>query len=124
MLLPPQINSKMNDGLKETRFRVDIKKAATVSNESEVPVEFSLNQNYPNPFNPSTNITFNLPISGDVQLKVYNLAGQLVATLFEGFKSGGQHSVNWNAEGFASGIYVYQLVSNGQVLTKKMTLIK
>ncbi len=124
VLLPPQINSKLNNGIKEIRFRVDITKGASVSNETEVPIAFSLNQNYPNPFNPSTTIDYSIANSGIVDLSIYNLLGQKVATLVNEFRTSGDYSINWKATNISSGVYIYRLTSNGVTLTQKMTLIK
>ncbi|MEP1304437.1 MAG: T9SS type A sorting domain-containing protein [Balneola sp.] len=101
-------------------------KGMAVSNEdpSEVPKGFVLDQNYPNPFNPSTNISFNIPVSGEVTLEVYNIQGQKVATLVDGFKGAGSHLVNFDASNLASGVYTYRLISKNSVQVKKMLLIK
>lgn len=88
------------------------------------PVHFSLSQNYPNPFNPSTNISFELPKAGLVQLKVYNLLGQEVASLVNGRMNSGNHTVKFDASRHSSGVYIYRLVSGDQSITKKMMLIK
>ncbi|MGB5850337.1 MAG: T9SS type A sorting domain-containing protein [Ignavibacteriaceae bacterium] len=88
------------------------------------PISFELSQNYPNPFNPSTTISFNLPKSGVVTLKVYNLMGEEITTLAEGFREAGIHSFNFNAEGYPSGMYLYSLGTNGFTETKKMLLVK
>jgi len=81
-------------------------------------------QNYPNPFNPSTTISFNLPKSGIVTLKVYNLMGAEIRTLVEGYKEAGIYTVNFNAEGHPSGMYLYSLSTNGFTVTKKMLFMK
>jgi hypothetical protein len=94
------------------------------STESNMPTEFSLSQNYPNPFNPVTTIRYSLDKTSDVSLKVYNIAGKLVETLYSGSKSAGAYSVTWDASHLASGVYFYKLVSNSNVMTKKMMLIK
>tara|TARA_R110000868_G_scaffold306734_4_gene568173 strand:+ start:42859 stop:44208 length:1350 start_codon:yes stop_codon:yes gene_type:complete len=86
--------------------------------------EFKLSQNYPNPFNPSTNISFNLPSSGDVSLKVYNLLGQEVASLVNGRMNSGSHTVSFDASSLASGMYIYQLQAGSHLQTRKMLLIK
>ncbi|GAB5407768.1 MAG: hypothetical protein BalsKO_01330 [Balneolaceae bacterium] len=93
-------------------------------NELYVPEFFKLNQNYPNPFNPSTNISFELPEAGSVQLKVYNMLGQEVASLVEGRMNSGNHSVNFDASQLSSGVYIYRLIVGSQSITKKMMLIK
>ncbi len=88
------------------------------------PIKFELNQNYPNPFNPSTTISFNFPKSGVATLKVYNLMGVEIKTLVEGYKEAGIYTVNFNAEGFPSGMYLYRLSTNGFTETKKMLFMK
>ena len=85
---------------------------------------YSLKQNYPNPFNPSTVISFQLPEPGIVQLKVYNLLGKEVASLVNEFKPEGEYSINYNASGLPTGVYIYSLRVNGFVQNQKMTLLK
>ncbi|MCG8603713.1 T9SS type A sorting domain-containing protein, partial [bacterium] len=85
--------------------------------------------NYPNPFNPSTTIEFILQRPGDVSLKIYNLRGQLVATLYHGTLAAGRHQMAWagtDARGLqvTSGIYVSRLEAEGFVATKKLTLMR
>jgi hypothetical protein len=93
--------------------------------------EYAVAQAYPNPFNPSTTIQYQLPSDSRVTLKIYNLFGQVVATLTDGVVSAGYKSVEWNASTFASGIYFYRLeatsVANPSktfTSVKKMVLIK
>ncbi|MFV1883659.1 MAG: T9SS type A sorting domain-containing protein [Balneola sp.] len=100
-----------------------------VDNEIEdfdAPTAISLDQNYPNPFNPSTNISFALPSTQKVTLKVYNMLGQEVATLVNNQTlQAGSQSVSFDASALSSGVYIYRLTgANNVVLTKKMTLIK
>ncbi len=97
-----------------------------VSNEyeSESPAEIRLSQNYPNPFNPSTSITFALPEASSVELSVYNMLGEKLATLEDGNLPSGEFSYTFDASTLSSGIYIYRLKTNGNVLTRKMSLIK
>jgi hypothetical protein len=88
------------------------------------PKEFKLSQNYPNPFNPSTNIDFALPQAMDVELRVYNSLGQQVATLVNSSLPAGSHSISWDAQDMASGLYIYRLVAGDNMLTRKMILMK
>jgi predicted GH43/DUF377 family glycosyl hydrolase len=89
------------------------------------PATFELYQNYPNPFNPKTNIKFQIPNSEFVNLSIYNLLGQKVATLVNERKKVGYHQVEWDATEFASGMYYYQLSTDeGFARTKKLLLIK
>jgi len=85
---------------------------------------YSLDQNYPNPFNPSTTIKFNLPRDGYVTLKVYDILGREVKVLVDEFRKAGKYSVLFNAKGLASGIYIYRLITNKFVLSRKMLLLK
>lgn len=88
------------------------------------PDEYSLEQNYPNPFNPSTKIEFSVPESGNVSLQIYNLLGERVANLVNGYLNSGTYSAEWNAEALASGTYIYQINSGNYSETKKMILLK
>lgn len=89
-----------------------------------IPNKHQLNQNYPNPFNPTTTLNFELSISANVEMAVYNMLGQRVATLAEGSYSAGSHSVVWDASNVGSGIYIAQLKIGDTMLQQKMTLIK
>lgn len=91
---------------------------------SEIPSKFSLNQNYPNPFNPVTNISFSLPVSGNIKLAVYDMLGNEVAVLANGFQKAGNFTADFNATKLASGTYFYRLTAGEFVDTKKMVLIK
>ena len=88
------------------------------------PAEFNLYQNYPNPFNPTTIINFQLPQTGHVTLKVYDILGKEVATLVNELKNQGRYSVNFDASGLASGVYIYRIKVNDYISTKKMLLVK
>jgi hypothetical protein len=96
----------------------------TIEVNFNVPSNFELSQNYPNPFNPSTTISFNLPESGKVTLKIYNIIGKEIKTLVEGYREAGIHTFNFNAEGYPSGMYFYSLSTNGFTETKKMLFMK
>ncbi|MBU94671.1 MAG: hypothetical protein CL669_03660 [Balneola sp.] len=91
---------------------------------NDIANKFQLYQNYPNPFNPSTNISFTLPKTTNVQLEVYNMLGQKVATLINGRRSSGSHTVRFNTNTLASGVYIYRLRADNISLQRKMTLIK
>jgi len=89
------------------------------------PESFSLNQNYPNPFNPTTTIGYHLPLASQVELSIYNILGQKVATLVSAKQPGGSYKVEWDASEFASGVYLYRLATDkGFVQTKKLILLK
>lgn len=101
----------------------------SVENEYEtIPKEFALHQNYPNPFNPSTVIGYQLPVGGDVALKVFDVLGREVETLVDEYKEAGYHEVEFNpASGIGdpvSGVYFYQLQAGSFIETKKMMFLK
>lgn len=81
-------------------------------------------QNYPNPFNPATTITFQLPVSGHVTLKVYDITGKEISALLNEFMENGKHNVTFEGSGLPSGVYFYKLVSDKYSELKKMMLIK
>lgn len=108
----------------ESRFTITIN-PMIVSNEEEEGIQrFMLSQNYPNPFNPSTDIKYSIAESGKVNISVFNLMGQKLAVLVNERKNAGSYNVKWNAVQMVSGVYYYRLVSGGQTITRKMTLIK
>ncbi len=90
----------------------------------ELPVTYSLDQNFPNPFNPSTQISYTVPKAGIVQLTVYNMLGQKVATLVDGAVPAGHHTATFHAGNLASGVYFYRLETVGFSSTMKMLLLK
>ncbi len=100
----------------------------------QLPSAFSLSQNYPNPFNPATVISYQLPVSNHVSLKVYDVLGREVVTLVNEKKEAGNYSTSFDATtipsgvsskgGYASGVYFYQLRAGTFVETKKMLLLK
>ena len=92
--------------------------------ESQLPSNFYLAQNYPNPFNPSTQIDFSLPNSGHVKLAVYNMLGQQVEVLVNELRGAGSHSLRFNASNYSSGMYLYRLDFDGQMLVRKLLLLK
>ncbi len=92
--------------------------------KGSVPLEFKLSQNYPNPFNPETKIEYSVPKSAFVTLKVYNLLGQEVATLFSGNQKAGNYEATFNGANLASGVYMYSLQSDNVTITKKFVFMK
>ena len=89
-----------------------------------LPRHAQLWQNYPNPFNPVTIISWQLTVSSHVELSIYNILGQKVATLVDKKQSAGHHQIKWDASGLASGVYFYHLSANGREISKKMLLLK
>lgn len=86
--------------------------------------DYALYQNYPNPFNPETIIKYEVPIAGNINLSVYNLLGEKVAILTDGFVEAGVYTVNFNASNLSSGIYFYVLRTENIVIKNKMILIR
>ena len=116
-------------------FRADW--GLSVDGEEQIPVHFSLSQNYPNPFNPSTVISYKLPVTSNVTLKVYDILGNEIATLVNEEKQPGTYEIEFNVAqtislssgvsargGFSSGVYLYQLRAGNFFQTKKMILLK
>jgi hypothetical protein len=95
-----------------------------VENEKETPSSFYLEQNYPNPFNPSTVISYQLPVSSDITIKVFDVLGNEIATLVNEFKAAGKYEVAFNSERLVSGVYFYQFKAGNYINTKKMILLK
>lgn len=89
-----------------------------------IPDSYILKQNYPNPFNPTTNISFDLPKSTFVNLRVYNIKGQLVRELVKQTLAEGNHQFEFNGEGLSSGIYFYSFKTADFSQAKKMMLVK
>ncbi|RJP59830.1 MAG: T9SS C-terminal target domain-containing protein [Ignavibacteriales bacterium] len=96
----------------------------SVEYDKSLPKEIVLSQNYPNPFNPTTTIEYYLPTSSKVRLVIYNSLGQEVETLVSEFQTSGEHRVQFNARGYSTGVYFYSLITESNLLTKKMLLIK
>ncbi len=100
----------------------------TTSGVADLPEEYFLSQNYPNPFNPQTTIQYSLPTAGEVQLEVFNLLGQRVKTIAEGYHAAGTYTVMWDGtdsgnSAVASGVYFYRLVAPGISEARKMVLL-
>jgi hypothetical protein len=95
-----------------------------VEKDERMPTEFKLSQNYPNPFNPVTQISYTVPRTEYVSLKVYNLLGQEVATLVEGVKTPGVYRVTFDGSDLTSGVYLYTEKATNFVATRKLVLLK
>jgi len=118
------------DGLVEISTAVDI--------PPQLPASFELSQNFPNPFNPATVIKYFVPqvsaaqanvaqdniLRNNVSLKIYDLLGQLVATLVDETKSPGEYSARWDATNVPGGMYFYRMQAGGFSEVKKMMLLK
>lgn len=91
----------------------------SVDNDQTLPHVFYLGQNFPNPFNPSTKINWQVPVSSWQTLKVYDILGNEIATLFDEYEPAGSYEVEWNASNYPSGVYFYQLQTENFRETKK-----
>ncbi|MCX6164344.1 MAG: T9SS type A sorting domain-containing protein, partial [Ignavibacteriae bacterium] len=104
--------------------------SVNINNNTSTPYIYNLYQNYPNPFNPNTNIEYKISEISKIELKVYNLLGQEVETMFKGIKNAGKYTIRFFGSNLPSGIYFYRLstknlktgVTNFE--TKKMILLK
>lgn len=106
---------------------LDTTKVAGITGVKKIPgtpAVFNLDQNYPNPFNPSTTIRYSIPQNAPVTLKVYNVLGEEVATLYEGAQKAGVYEVHFNGTNFASGLYFYALHAGNYSSVKKLLLLK
>ena len=110
--------------LKQVDFNGKFEYSDVVNIAVEAPTEFSLKQNYPNPFNPTTVISYQLPFTSNVSLKVFDILGREVATLVCEKQIPGNYDVKFEGSKIPSGIYVYQLKADGYIQTKKLLLLK
>ncbi|MGZ5192161.1 MAG: T9SS type A sorting domain-containing protein [Flavisolibacter sp.] len=95
-----------------------------VEKDNEQPLEFAVSQNFPNPFNPSTTISYSIPTSEFVTLKVFDVLGREVATLVNEEKPNGIYKVDFDGSGLSSGIYFYTLKAGKFTQTRKLVLMK
>lgn len=110
--------------LKQVDYNGTYAYSDVVEIEVTAPLTFDLAQNYPNPFNPSTSIKYSVPESGNIRLSVFNIVGEEVAVLAEGFTQAGIYEVTFDASNLSTGVYLYKLQSANSVQTKKMMLLK
>jgi hypothetical protein len=103
----------------ELKQRTDVQKVNGL-----LPIEYSLNQNFPNPFNPTTTISYALPTSGLVTLKIYNVLGQEVKALVNAVQEAGTYNATFDASQLSSGVYFYKLEAGSFTSVKKMMLLK
>ena len=110
--------------LKQIDFDGTVNYSTTIEVDLNGVTSFSLEQNYPNPFNPSTVIAYQLPVTGFVRLKVFDVLGNEVAVLVNENKPAGSYEVNFDAGSLSSGVYIYKLQAGDFVSVKKMLLTK
>lgn len=111
-------------GLDTNTVDYSIPAGVFVASNVEAPVTYELAQNYPNPFNPTTTISYSLAKAGHVELTVFDLLGEQVASLTNEIQEAGVHNVTFDASNLTSGVYFYTLRTEGQTFTNKMMLMK
>ncbi len=118
--------SEANTNITDTsRHKLQIThNTSSISQISEIALDYELQQNYPNPFNPSTTIEFNIPVKDMVTLEVYNSLGEKIAALVNEQLLPGTYSYEFNGENLSSGVYFYKLQSGEYSKTRRMILIK
>jgi hypothetical protein len=89
-----------------------------------LPQEATLDANYPNPFNPYTTIRFRIPSAGNISLRIFDQLGKEMATLVDGLRPAGLYEVRWDASHCSSGVYICCLQTSGQLITRKLLLLK
>lgn len=117
------LNMQQSDD-EDYRFMLAVDPGTGSDNVNEFLGSVKLYPNYPNPFNPTTYIPYELTEDAEVKLTVWNMIGQKVATLVDGMVKAGTYEETWNASDMPSGIYIARFEVNGEVFTRKMTLIK
>jgi len=123
-LLSYNLNDVQDLSFSEVWTDVEVERVA-----GEILTEFSLKQNYPNPFNPTTTIEYQLPISGEVRIVIYDLLGKAVRYLYTGVQPPGVQQIVWDGKAesgipVSSGNYFCQVTFNGYSLTKRMIVLK
>lgn len=96
----------------------------TPDKTAELPECYAVIEAYPNPFNAQTRIMYNLPVAGDVKIRIYNVLGQPVATLYDGYAGAGQHDITWDGESYSTGIYFARLENARYTECAKLILLK
>ena len=109
----------------DSTANLDLKAVTSVKiSNGNIPKDYSLQQNYPNPFNPSTVVKYQIPESGYISLKVYDILGNEVETLVNQTKNAGSYEIKFDGSNLSSGIYFYQLRTKNYTATKKFMLLK
>jgi len=114
----------IHENISQTSNEIIISVDGLIKSGSEIPTSYTLYQNYPNPFNPITTIQFDIPDDSKVSLIIYNIHGQRVAVLVDGYLTAGKYRYPWRPDGLASGLYMYILRSANYRMVKKMMLVK
>jgi len=123
------LSFKDGDITYDTTFVLDENKGINFnivgSNDSkDISTKYNLSKNYPNPFNPTTTIQYSIPKDEYVKIVLYDVTGKVVKELVNGYKSAGRYNVEFNASGYASGIYYYKIEAGMYKSVQKMMLMK
>jgi|WetSurMetagenome_2_1015567.scaffolds.fasta_scaffold04878_3 PKD repeat protein len=110
--------------LKQVDYDGSVDYSDVVSVVTEMPIEYALGQNYPNPFNPSTIITYSIPQSSNVSLKIYDILGNEIATLVNEQKEAGSYKIQFDAAKLSSGVYFYSIQAGDFLESRRMLLMK
>ena len=120
----PDVVLNLQSGENILVYKIIGSSATDVHADAMPPARPELFQNYPNPFNPSTTITYSMPKTASVSLRIFDALGQEVASLVNGYKATGSYSVRWDASHIPSGIYFYRMQTGEFVETKKLILLR
>lgn len=109
--------------------RLEFDNVTSIKDVKQLLESFKVFQNYPNPFNPSTTITYQIPNTSNVILRIYDINGQLVKELLNETQAGGEYHVTWNGKNeknmiVGSGVYIYTVSADKQIVSKQMILLK
>ena len=118
---------KPNKGTKPStyiRYWVKAEVLSSLYENNHMPKDYFLMEAYPNPFNPVTTLQFSLPQEAEVILEVYNIQGRVIETLIRQHMIAGYHSITWDADEYASGIYFIKMMANEYVDMQKLMLVK
>ena len=96
----------------------------SISNEYMIPSDISIIGAYPNPFNPSTIISYETHKDSDINISIYNINGQLIAELYNGYQNAGYYQLEFNGEGMSSGMYFIKINNSSELKTHKLLLMK
>ncbi len=120
--------NKKNNRINENLIINNIPGSENNNVNNSIPSSFGLSQNYPNPFNPSTKIDYQMPFNSMVTIKIYDINGKEIVTLINESKTAGYHTVEFNSNGIASGVYFYSIIANSKNgsfnKTLKMVIVK
>ncbi|MCS7229658.1 MAG: FlgD immunoglobulin-like domain containing protein [Candidatus Kryptonium sp.] len=119
------VTDRKSPAVRSATYRLNLSRPVSVDiANQDIPTDYYLSQNYPNPFNPVTTIKFGLPEDTEVEISVYNILGQKVATLVNEFRRAGHYVVQFDGSNYASGTYFYVLKAGNRIIKNKMLLIK